>query len=100
MAEAASPRCRLCGQLVGERPYAANYPFDSECRCPSPWPGPVIEELPAPNERWFGDHTELVGLVREPTPAQSQPRAAVVKKSAPPKPATRAPRPPWEMRVG
>jgi len=83
------------------RDWPAVYPFESECNCGSPFPSaPILEELPAPNERWFELHTELIGLVREPAPTQSQPRAAVVKKSAPPKPATRAPRPPWEMRVG
>ena len=42
-----------------------------------------MEELPAPDERWFCEHVELVGLVREPAPAQGRPQLRVVKAAAP-----------------
>lgn len=58
LTRAASPPCRLCGLPIGERDYAASYPFDSECACGSPFLASVVEELPAPNERWFAEHGE------------------------------------------
>ena len=48
------PRCRVCGHGVGLRDFPANFPFDSQCRCPSPRPRPPVVELPPPNERWEG----------------------------------------------
>ena len=82
-------RCRVCGRAVGgARDFAANYPFDSECRCGSPFPpAPTFKELAAPNEIWFRAHRDDLGIVNESVPTQNRPRPAVVKKPAPAGPA-------------
>ena len=75
--------CGICGGQIPARDFSANYPFDSACACPSPFPpAPALEGLPAPNEAWFRTHTEYLGVMAQPVPTEGRPRLALVKKAA------------------
>lgn len=54
------PRCSRCGQEIGERDYAASYPFDSACDCPPEKPEPInytgCECHDSCNESWAKVH--------------------------------------------
>jgi len=68
-------RCRLCGQPVGDRDYAATWPFDSECDCRSPI-APLVVPQETPDERWWARQREaLQEIIAEAAPAERQPPA-------------------------
>ena len=41
-------RCQVCHQPVGQRDYAARWPFDSACACANPRPAPRFPFLRCP----------------------------------------------------
>ena len=91
--DSGGPSCQICGQRISQRDYAAAWPYDSQCACPSPvsqsgirWPCYACASLGhdrpgagtgcAIDQRWEERHLaqQVIESPRPPHPPTEQPR--------------------------